>query len=143
MRNRHGRSVAGRGWFGVTLLALSLTGCTALGTELGFATGSAVVSWVPPTTTANGTKLTNLAGYDLYYGRSPSALICRVKIADIHATRHVVRRLSGGRWYFVVTAYTTTGAQSVPSNVVSKTMPGPEFRVSLRGRGRCEFCGTC
>ena len=143
MLNARGRMLTRTGWLGVTLIALGLTACTASGTGLAFANGSARVSWTAPTGTATGAPLTNLAGYNIYYGRSLSALICRVRIADVHATHELIGGLSGGRWYFVVTAETTSGAQSVPSNLVSKVIPGPLQPAAISGRKRCVACGSC
>ena len=34
------------------------------------ATGSATLSWLPPTTNIDGSPLTNLAGYKIYWGTS-------------------------------------------------------------------------
>jgi hypothetical protein len=100
-----------------------LAGCGTVLTQLGVTTGWAVVSWTRPNSTANGTALTDLAGYELFYGRNPSELIHIVKIPDVRVTRMIVRGLDSGTWYFVVTAYTRSGAMSVPSNVASKTIP--------------------
>lgn len=107
----------------LALGAPMLAGCGAVLTQLGVTTGWAVVSWTPPNSTANGTTLTNLAGYELFYGRNPSELVHIVKIPDVHVTRMIVRGLDSGTWYFVVTAYTRSGAMSVPSNVASKAIP--------------------
>lgn len=107
---------------GIAFLAPTLAGCGAVFAQAAVASGSAVVSWVPPTTAATGAPLTDLAGYELFYGRNPSALTHIVKIPDVHITRFVLRGLAHGRWYFVVTAYTRNGAMSVPSNVASKAI---------------------
>ncbi len=109
---------------GIVLSASVFAGCATFLVPLGLGSGSAIVSWERPTRTANGTALRNLAGYDLYYGRNPSALTHQVQIASPAKTRCVVRGLRSGTWYFVVTAYTSGGTQSVPSNVLSKTIPG-------------------
>lgn len=77
---------------------------------------------MPPTTTADGTTLLNLAGYYIYYGTNPSALTQEVQVSNIGVTTYDVGNLSSGTWYFVVTSYTTDGTQSVPSNVVSQTI---------------------
>lgn len=143
MRNARGSFLAGTGWLGFALLALGLTACTALGTGPAFARGSARVSWAPPTRTAAGTPLTDLAGYNIYYGRSLSTLTCRVRIANIRVTHELIGGLSGGRWFFVVTAETTGGAQSVPSNVVSKFIPGPVALAATADREHCDRCGSC
>ena len=108
---------------GVALTAPLLAGCATVLTQLGVTNGWAVVSWTPPTTTADGSALTDLAGYELFYGRRPSELAHIVKVPDVHVTRMTVRGLDSGTWYFVVTAYTRSGAMSFPSNVVSKKIP--------------------
>ena len=108
---------------GVLLMAPMLSGCGTVLTQLGVTSGWAVVSWTPPTTTANGAVLTDLAGYELFYGATPSELTHMVKIPDVRITRMTVRGLDSGTWYFVVTAYTRSGAMSFPSNVVSKKIP--------------------
>jgi hypothetical protein len=90
--------------------------------EANSATGSADVSWTPPTTNTNGSTLTNLAGYTIYYGTSTTALTQKVQVANIGVTNYVISGLTSGTWYFVVTSYTTDGTESEPSNVVSKTV---------------------
>ena len=90
--------------------------------EANSATGSADVSWTPPTTNTNGSTLTNLAGYEIYYGTSTTALTQKVQVANIGVTNYVVSGLTSGTWYFAVTAYTSAGAQSALSNIASKTI---------------------
>lgn len=80
------------------------------------------VTWSAPTTNTNGSALTDLAGYTIHYGKSPGALTQTVKIPNAGASDHVVQGLTGGTWYFAVTAYTNTGLQSGYSTVVSKTI---------------------
>ena len=101
----------------VSLPAFSITVA-----EANSATGSADVSWTPPTTNTDGSTLTNLAGYNIYYGTSPSALTQKVQVSNIGLTDYVIGGLSSGTWYFAVTAYTTNGAESTPSNIASKTI---------------------
>lgn len=84
--------------------------------------GSADVSWTPPTTNTNGSALTNLAGFRIYYGTSPSALTQTVDVPSAGATDHVIQDLPQGTWYFAVAAYTNSGLQSSYSSVVSKTI---------------------
>ncbi len=90
--------------------------------EANSATGSADVSWTPPTTNTNGSTLTNLAGYTIYYGTSATALTQTVQVANIGVTNYVISGLTSGTWYFAVTAYTNAGAQSALSNIASKTI---------------------
>ena len=86
------------------------------------ATGTAQISWTPPTTTADGSTLLNLAGYYIYYGTSPGSLTQQIQVSNVGVTTYDVGNLSSGTWYFVVTAYTADGAQSAPSNVLSHTI---------------------
>lgn len=88
----------------------------------GSSTGSATLSWTPPTSNTNGSTLTNLAGYRIYYGTSSSNLSRTVQVANAGVTRYVVPDLSAGTWYFAVRAYTSTGGESATSNTASKTI---------------------
>jgi Fibronectin type III domain len=85
-------------------------------------TGSATVNWHPPTENANGTALTNLAGYTIEYGTSANQLTSSVKVTNPGLTSYVIENLSAGTYYFGVTAYNSAGATSAVSNVVSKTI---------------------
>ena len=86
------------------------------------ASGTADVSWTPPTTNTDGSTLTNLAGYNIYYGTSPNALNQQVQVSTVGVTNYVISGLTSGTWYFAVTAYTSTGTESSLSNVASKTI---------------------
>ena len=86
-------------------------------------TGSATLSWTPPTRNTNGTTLTNLAGYRILYGTSPTSLTRTVQVANAGLSRYVVENLASGRWYFSVRAYTTTGVESAASNSAYTTVP--------------------
>jgi len=86
--------------------------------------GTATVSWVAPTENSNGTALTNLAGYTVYYGTDASTLSQgqSVKVANPAALSYTVSGLASGTWYFAVASYTTGGQASALSAVSSKTI---------------------
>lgn len=88
----------------------------------GSSTGSASLSWTPPTTTTSGATLTNLAGYRIYYGTSASSLSRTVQVSGAGNTRYVVSDLSPATYYFSIRAYTTGGTESAASSVVSKAI---------------------
>jgi hypothetical protein len=88
----------------------------------GTGSGSATLSWTPPTRNTNGTTLTNLAGYRIYYGTSPSTLTRTVTLNNAGLTRYVVGDLSAATWYFSIRAYTSSGSESANSNTVSKVV---------------------
>ena len=83
------------------------------------ASGSVTLDWAAPTTNTDGTALTNLAGYWLYYGTSANAMTKTVKIANPGILTYVLSNLSPGTWYFSLTAYTTADVQSDQSAVAS------------------------
>jgi hypothetical protein len=86
-------------------------------------TGTATLSWTAPTTNTDGSALTSLAGYHIYYGTSPSALSTTINVANPGMTSYSVGSLASGTWYFTVNAYTTGGLDSGLSNMGSKTIP--------------------
>ena len=85
--------------------------------------GTATLTWIAPTQNTNGTPLTNLAGYHIYYGTSPNNLASSVQIADANTTSYTINGLAAGTWYFSINAYTSAGVESAISNVASKTIP--------------------
>jgi hypothetical protein len=89
---------------------------------LAAATGRATVSWAAPTERTDGTPLTDLAGFRVYYGTSSNDLTQFIDVRDPGARSWVVDNLTQGTWYFAATAYDQTGAESARSNTASKTI---------------------
>lgn len=85
-------------------------------------TGSANLSWTPPTQNTDGSPLTNLAGYKIYHGTSAGALTDVINISGSSITSYAFNNLVAGTHYFAVSAYTSTGAESARSGVGSKTI---------------------
>lgn len=85
-------------------------------------TGSATLSWSPPTETTSGSPLTNLAGYHVYYGTTAN-LGQQVTIPNPGLTRYVISGLTAATWYFEMTAYDTAGVESPPTARESIVMP--------------------
>jgi hypothetical protein len=83
--------------------------------------GSATLSWTPPTDNVDGTTITNLAGYRVYYGTSAGDLAQMAQVANPGLTSYTVGNLSAGTWYFAVSAYTSAGLEGAKSGVVSDT----------------------
>jgi hypothetical protein len=82
-------------------------------------TGAATLDWMPPTENTDGSVLTNLAGYTVYYGTSAGNLTQSVKITNPGLTAYTLSNLPTGTWYFAVTSYSSTGIESSRSGVVS------------------------
>lgn len=86
------------------------------------ANGSATLSWLPPTENVDGTPLTNLTGYVIRYGTDAGALQREVRIANPGVTMSIIEDLTPDTWYFTVSAFNSTGIESAPSPVGSKTV---------------------
>ena len=84
--------------------------------------GSATLSWVAPTQREDGTPLVNLAGYRIRYGTAPGSYPNVLHIQNPGITSCVIENLPAGTYYFVATAYDSSGYESAYSAVVSKTI---------------------
>lgn len=80
--------------------------------------GSVTLSWVAPTERADGTPLTELAGYRVYYGRMSETYDYEIEVSNPGLVTYVVENLVPGDWYFVVAAFDSEGLESEPSNEV-------------------------
>ncbi len=98
------------------------------------------LTWEAPTTNTDGSPLTDLAGYNIYYGRVSGKLdktIPSLALEDRELSckkmdggksekkgrtecTHMVRGLEGGPYYFAVKAYNKGGEESDFSNEVKK-----------------------
>lgn len=85
-------------------------------------TGTATLSWTPPTSNSDGSSLTNLSGYLVRYGRTASNLDQSVSLDNPSINRYVVENLSTGTWYFAVVAVNAAGVTSPLSNTSNKTI---------------------
>ena len=84
--------------------------------------GSATLSWTPPTQNTDGSGLTNLAGFKIYYGTSLGNYPNQITIINPGITTYVVDNLSANTWYFVSTSFNSSDMESDYSNVATKTI---------------------
>ncbi len=84
--------------------------------------GSAELNWSAPTQNTDGSTLTDLSSYKIYYGTSKSSMTQTVKVSNAGVTTYTVQNLSPATWYFGITAVDSTGLESAMSNVGSKTI---------------------
>lgn len=82
--------------------------------------GIAGLNWVAPTTNTDGTPLTNLTGYKVYFGKSSGNYGTPIDVGN--TTSYSITGLTSGTYFFVVTAYDTQGIESSFSNQASKTI---------------------
>jgi PKD repeat protein len=81
--------------------------------------GTATLSWDPPTTNVDGSPLTGLSGYKVYYGTASGNYTQTINVGNV--TAYIAANLTDGlTYYFTVTASDTLGNESGYSNEVSK-----------------------
>jgi hypothetical protein len=86
------------------------------------AVASATLDWTPPTENTDGSVLSNLAGYNVYYGTSASNLSKSVHLGNAGLTAYTLTNLAPGTWYFAVTSVSSAGVESAHSGVVSASL---------------------
>jgi fibronectin type 3 domain-containing protein len=95
----------------LSVLAL-LAGCGGGGGGGGGPSYSSVtLAWDEPTTNEDGTPLTDLAGYNVYYGTS-SNTYTHIEDAGTATIYNVTGLTVGTTYYFAVTAYDFSGNHS-------------------------------
>ena len=106
------------------LLAVIICACGGGGdrsvTVNQFGLGSATLSWTPPTQNTDGSPLTDLSGYKIYYGNESGNYQTSIQIDNPGIAIYVVEYLTPNTYYFVLTAINSNGVESRFSNEVSK-----------------------
>jgi plastocyanin len=80
------------------------------------------LNWVAPSENADGSALTDLAGYRIYYGTTSRNYSGMVELNDPADTSHSLS-LASGDYYVAMTALDQQGNESAYSNEVLKTAP--------------------
>jgi hypothetical protein len=86
------------------------------------ATGSATITWNPPTTNTDGSALTDLAGFRIYWGTTRDDYPNSVAINSPGISSYVITDLVAGTYFFVMTSLNSSGEESAYSNAASKTI---------------------
>jgi hypothetical protein len=84
--------------------------------------GAVTLDWTPPTQNDDGSTLSNLAGYKVYYGTSATQLTQSVSVTNPGLTAYTLSNLPAGTWYFQVTALSSTGFESARSGLLHTTI---------------------
>jgi hypothetical protein len=84
------------------------------------ALGSVTLSWVAPSENTDGSPLTDLAGYRIYYGVDPQNFSDVVEITNASLTSYVVDNLTPDTWYFAATALNSGGVESTRSSPAAR-----------------------
>jgi hypothetical protein len=80
------------------------------------ALGSVTLAWQPPTENTDGTPLTDLSGYRIYYGVDPQDFNNVIELGNAGMTSYVVDNLTPDTWYFAATALNSKGVESTLSS---------------------------
>lgn len=86
------------------------------------ANGSATLTWTAPTMNSDGSPLTDLASYRIYYGFSEGDYPNTVNVNNPGITSYVVENLPPNTYFFVTTSVNSGGIESAFSNVASTTV---------------------
>jgi hypothetical protein len=86
------------------------------------ANGSITLNWSPPTQNTDGSSLSDIAGFNVYYGTAPNALSQVMQFANPGQSSGTIANLAAGTWYLAVTVYTTAGDESAQTNQVTTTI---------------------
>ena len=81
------------------------------------------VNWTAPTMNEDGTPLTDLAGYTIYWGTSPGNYPNSVTIDNPSVTTYVVDNLAPGTYEFVATSFNSAGVESRYSGAATRVVP--------------------
>jgi hypothetical protein len=84
--------------------------------------GMVTLTWTVPTLNTDGSPLTDLSGYHIYYGTSASALSNQIVVGTPAATAASIENLTVGTWYFAISDYNSAGVESSKSSAVSMTV---------------------
>ena len=103
-----GQDSATLGPFSITVQAISL--------------GAVTLSWTPPTQNEDGSPLTDLAGYKIYWGTTPGVYPNSVTLNNPGLTSYVVDNLVPGTYEFVATSVNSAGLESKYSTPATRTV---------------------
>jgi len=85
--------------------------------------GTVTLSWAGPTRNTDGTPLTDLSGYRVYYGQTSGQYSRALSLPSPSLTTVAVEGLASGTWHFAVKSVASDGQESTFSEPVSKAIP--------------------
>jgi fibronectin type III domain protein len=80
------------------------------------ATRSVTLSWQAPTQNEDGTPLTDLTGFEVFYGQAPGQYTQTLPLPSAAMTSVTIEDLAPATWYFAVKAVNSAGTHSSFSN---------------------------
>lgn len=83
---------------------------------------TATLTWTAPTENTDGTALTDLAGFKVFYGATSGNYSVEFTINDPNVTTTIVTPLTPGLWFFATKAFNAIGTESDFSNEAQKLL---------------------
>jgi hypothetical protein len=80
--------------------------------------GSVTLNWSAPVSNTDGSALTNLSGYKVFYGTASRTYSKTLTLSGAGSTSVVISGLTSGTWYFAIKSYNTSGVYSAYSGEV-------------------------
>lgn len=108
--------------FAVTAVGCADGGSAPTNSPAPVASGTATLEWSRPASNEDGTALTDLAGYKVYYGNAAYTLDHVVDVRGANVSKAEIQDLEPGTWYFAIASYNSAGVESARSGVVSTTL---------------------
>jgi hypothetical protein len=81
--------------------------------------GTTTLTWNAPTSNMDGTPLSDLSGYKIYYGTASGVYGSPLDVGN--QTSYTFNSLGTGTYYFAVSAYNASGSESNLSNEIVRT----------------------
>jgi Bacterial TSP3 repeat/Fibronectin type III domain len=105
----------------ITVLSIALPLIIVIFSHVEAAPVSVQLSWTAPTEDATGDPLTDLAGYNVYYGLASRSYGNPVNVG-LFTSASIADLQEGQTYYFAVTAYDQAGNESAFSGEVARTL---------------------
>jgi hypothetical protein len=86
------------------------------------ALGNVTLSWVAPDQNADGSALTDLAGYKIFYGTSSGIYDHEIRLDNPGVTTHIVDNLVPGTYFFAAKSFNASGVDSSYSGEAVRTV---------------------
>lgn len=83
---------------------------------------SLTLSWAAPTINSDGSPLTDLVGFQIYYGSAPGAYSTTVAVASPSTLTYRFDNLPSGTYFAIVKGINSAGIESDASTELSKTI---------------------
>lgn len=95
------------------------------------AKNSAVLTWTAPTQNTDGTTLTDLAGFHVYYGDTAVNLNQTATVTGATVKTTTIQPLAAGTWFFAISAFNARNIDSERSAPVSITLAAASGNKSV------------